>query len=59
MMFGGIANSDHDDCIRIIHKAWISASTSSTPPIGTATASRRRLSESVEGRRQNVVLATR
>jgi aryl-alcohol dehydrogenase-like predicted oxidoreductase len=21
MMFGGIANSDHDECIRIIHKA--------------------------------------
>jgi len=32
MMFGGIANPDHDDCIRIIHKAWVSASISSTPP---------------------------
>jgi aryl-alcohol dehydrogenase-like predicted oxidoreductase len=21
MMFGGLANADHDDCIRIIHKA--------------------------------------
>ena len=44
MMFGKMANPDHDECVRIIHKALDPASTSSTPPTGTARASPRRSS---------------
>ncbi len=62
MMFGAGGNPDHDDCIRIIHKALdFRASTSSTPPIGTVRASPKRSSArpSRGGGRDKIVLATK
>ena len=50
MMFGAIANPDHDDCARIIHTALDAASTSSTPPTCTAWARPRRSSARRSGR---------
>jgi aryl-alcohol dehydrogenase-like predicted oxidoreductase len=44
MMFGGIANSDHDECIRIIHKALDSGINFLDTADGTATASPKRSS---------------
>jgi aryl-alcohol dehydrogenase-like predicted oxidoreductase len=35
MMFGAWGNPDHDDAVRIIHRASTRASTSSTPPTST------------------------
>ena len=60
MMFGGIANSDHDDCIRIIHKALDSGINF----IDTADRYSRGESEEIvgkalKGRRDNIVLATK
>lgn len=60
MMFGGIANSDHDDSIRIIHKALDAGINF----IDTADAYSRGESEEIvgkalKGRRDNVVLATK
>jgi len=33
MMFGAFGNSDHDDAIKIIHKALDAGIKSSTPPM--------------------------
>ena len=44
MMFGAWGNPDHDDSIRIIHRASTPGSTSSTPPTSTRAASPRRSS---------------
>ncbi len=42
MMLGGFGNHDHDDSIKIIHRALDAGSTSSTPPTSTPVASLRR-----------------
>ena len=60
MMFGGIANPDHDDCIRIIHKALDSG----VNFIDTADRYSNGESEGIvgkalKGRRDNIVLATK
>jgi aryl-alcohol dehydrogenase-like predicted oxidoreductase len=60
MMFGGIANGDHDDAVRIIHKALDSGINF----VDTADAYSRGESEvivgkALKGRRDNVVLATK
>jgi aryl-alcohol dehydrogenase-like predicted oxidoreductase len=60
MMFGGLGNPDHDDCIRIIHKALDSGINF----IDTADRYSRGESEEIvgkalEGRRNNIVLATK
>src|SRR6202021_3675310 len=60
MMFGGLGNPDHDDCIRIIHKALDSGINF----IDTADRYSRGESEEIvgkalKGRRNNIVLATK
>jgi aryl-alcohol dehydrogenase (NADP+) len=60
MMFGGLGNPDHDDCIRIIHKALDSGLNF----IDTADRYSRGESEEIvgkalKGRRDNIVLATK
>ena len=60
MMFGGLGNPDHDDCIRIIHKALDSGINF----IDTADRYSRGESEAIvgkalKGRRDNIVLATK
>ena len=60
MMFGGIANADHDDAVRIIHKALDTGINF----IDTADAYSRGESEEIvgkalKGRRDNIVLATK
>ena len=60
MMFGGLGNPDHDDCIRIIHKALDSG----VNFIDTADRYSRGESEEIvgkalKGRRDTVVLATK
>src|SRR3978361_1539592 len=60
MMFGGMANSDHDECIRIIHKALDfginfvdSADSDSSGESETI------VGKALKGRRDNIVLATK
>jgi aryl-alcohol dehydrogenase-like predicted oxidoreductase len=60
MMFGALGNPDHDDCIRIIHKAFDFG----VNFIDTADAYSRGESEEIvgmalKGRRDNIVLATK
>ena len=60
MMFGGIANADHDECVRMIHKALDAGINF----IDTADAYSRGESEEIvgkalKGRRDDVVLATK
>jgi aryl-alcohol dehydrogenase (NADP+) len=60
MMFGGLGNPDHDDCIRIIHKALDSGINF----IDTADRYSRGESEEIvgkalKGRRDSIVLATK
>ena len=61
MMFCAWGERDHDASIKIIHQRWTLASTSSTPPTSTPSASRRRLSArhwldgAVASRRQRTV----
>jgi aryl-alcohol dehydrogenase-like predicted oxidoreductase len=60
MMFGGLGNPDHDDCIRIIHRALDSGINF----IDTADRYSRGESEEIvgkalKGRRDNIVLATK
>jgi aryl-alcohol dehydrogenase (NADP+) len=60
MMFGKLANPDHDDCVRIIHKALDAG----VNFIDTADAYSRGESEeivgkAIKGRRDNIVLATK
>ncbi|MEI9980229.1 MAG: aldo/keto reductase [Edaphobacter sp.] len=60
MMFGGIANSDHDDCIRIIHKALDSGiNFVDTADRYSNGESEEIVGKALKGRRQNVVLATK
>jgi aryl-alcohol dehydrogenase (NADP+) len=60
MMFGGIANSDHDECIRIIHKALdFGINFVDTADRYSNGESEEIIGKALKGRRQKVVLATK
>ena len=60
MMFGGIANSDHDDCIRIIHKALdFGINFVDTADRYSNGESEEIVGKALKGRRHNMVLATK
>ena len=60
MMFGGIANAEHDDCIRILHKALDSGiNFVDTADRYSNGESEEIVGKALKGRRQNVVLATK
>ncbi len=60
MMFGGIANSDHDDCVRIIHKALDAGiNFIDTADRYSAGESEEIVGKALKGRRDKVVLATK
>jgi aryl-alcohol dehydrogenase-like predicted oxidoreductase len=60
MMFGGIANRDHDDCIRIIHKALdFGINFLDTADRYSAGESEAIVGKALKGRRDNIVLATK
>ena len=60
MMFGGIANSDHDECIRIIYKALdFGINFVDTADRYSNGESEEIVGKALKGRRQNVVLATK
>ena len=60
MMFGGIANADHDDCIRIVHKALdFGINFVDTADRYSNGESEEIVGKALKGRRQNVVLATK
>jgi aryl-alcohol dehydrogenase (NADP+) len=60
MMFGAMANPDHDDCIRIIHKALdAGVNFIDTADFYSRGESEAIVGEALKGRRDNVVLATK
>ncbi|MDQ0393751.1 aldo/keto reductase [Labrys monachus] len=60
MMFGGIANADHDDCIRIIHKALdFGINFVDTADRYSSGESEEIVGKALKGRRDNIVLATK
>ena len=60
MMFGGIANADHDDCVRIIHKALDAGiNFVDTADRYSAGESEVIVGKALKGRRDRVVLATK
>jgi aryl-alcohol dehydrogenase-like predicted oxidoreductase len=60
MMFGGLGNPDHDDCIRIIHKALDSGiNFVDTADRYSNGESEEIVGKALKGRRGNVVLATK
>ncbi|WP_158817764.1 aldo/keto reductase [Methylocapsa sp. S129] len=60
MMFGGIANSDHDDCIRVIHKALdFGINFIDTADRYSAGESEEIVGKALKGRRDKIVLATK
>ena len=60
MMFGGIANGDHDACIRIIHKALdLGINFVDTADRYSQGESEEIVGKALKGRRDNVVLATK
>jgi hypothetical protein len=60
MMFGGIANSDHDECIRIIHKALdFGINFVDTADRYSNGESEEIVGKALKDRRQNIVLATK
>jgi aryl-alcohol dehydrogenase-like predicted oxidoreductase len=60
MMFGGIANSDHDDCIRIVHKALdFGINFLDTADRYSAGESEEIVGKALKGRRDRIVLATK
>jgi len=60
MMFGGIANPDHDDCIRIIHKALdFGINFLDTADRYSAGESEEIVGKALKGRRDRIVLATK
>jgi aryl-alcohol dehydrogenase (NADP+) len=60
MMFGGIANADHDDCIRFVHKALdFGINFVDTADRYSNGESEEIVGKALKGRRQNVVLATK
>jgi aryl-alcohol dehydrogenase (NADP+) len=59
-MFGGIANSDHDDCIRIIHKALdFGINFVDTADRYSKGESEEIVGKALKGRRDKIVLATK
>jgi aryl-alcohol dehydrogenase (NADP+) len=60
MMFGGIGNPDHDDCVRIIHKALdFGINFIDTADRYSAGESEEIVGKALEGRRDSIVLATK
>jgi aryl-alcohol dehydrogenase-like predicted oxidoreductase len=60
MMFGGIGNPDHDDCIRIIHKALdFGINFIDTADRYSAGESEEIVGKALKGRRDKIVLATK
>src|ERR1700744_5256200 len=60
MMFGGIANADHDECIRIIHKALdFGINFIDTADRYSRGESEEIVGKALKGRRDNIVLATK
>lgn len=60
MMFGGIGNPDHDDCVRIIHKALdFGINFIDTADRYSAGESEEIVGKALAGRRENVVIATK
>src|SRR6202522_2693455 len=60
MMFGGLGNPDHDNCIRIIHKALDSGiNFLDTADRYSAGESEEIVGKALKGRRGNIVLATK
>jgi aryl-alcohol dehydrogenase-like predicted oxidoreductase len=60
IMFGGIANTDHDDCIRVVHKALdFGINFVDTADRYSNGESEEIVGNALKGRRQNVVLATK
>jgi aryl-alcohol dehydrogenase (NADP+) len=60
MMFGGIANADHDDCIRIIHKALdFGINFVDTADRYSNGESEEIVGKALKGRRDNIVLASK
>ncbi len=60
MMFGGIGNSDHDDCVRIIHKALdFGINFIDTADRYSAGESEEIVGKALKGRRDSIVLATK
>ena len=60
MMFGAMGNTDHDDCVRIIHKAIDEGiNFIDTADVYSFGESETIVGKALEGRRDNVVLATK
>jgi aryl-alcohol dehydrogenase-like predicted oxidoreductase len=60
MMFGGLGNPDHEDCVRIIHKAFDSGiNFIDTADRYSNGESEEIVGKALEGRRDNIVLATK
>src|SRR6201996_4141555 len=60
MMFGGLANADHEDCIRIIHKALdFGINFVDTADRYSAGESETIVGKALKGRRDRIVLATK
>ena len=60
MMFGAMGNPDHDDCVRIIHRALDAGiNFIDTADVYSAGESEEIVGKALEGRRDNVVLATK
>jgi aryl-alcohol dehydrogenase-like predicted oxidoreductase len=60
MMFGAMGNKDHDDSVRIIHKALdAGVNFVDTADVYSAGESEEILGQALKGRRENVVLATK
>ena len=60
MMFGAIGNTDHDDCVRIIHSALDAGiNFVDTADMYSAGESEEIVGKALEGRRDDVVLATK
>jgi aryl-alcohol dehydrogenase-like predicted oxidoreductase len=60
MMFGGMGNADHDDCIRIIHKALdFGINFIDTADRYSSGESEEIVGKALKGRRDNIVLATK
>src|SRR3990172_5460345 len=60
MMFGGIGNTDHDDCVRIIHRA-IDAGVNfiDTADVYSQGESELIVGKAIKGRRDNLIVATK
>jgi aryl-alcohol dehydrogenase-like predicted oxidoreductase len=60
MMFGGLGNPDHDECVRIIHKALdFGINFIDTADRYSGGESEEIVGKALEGRRDNIVLATK